>query len=149
MTSFRTIKSSLFPVSLVHSFCALCCKGKKIFLAIFDVSVCSMFFFSLNITSCSSVDGNLEYAESCCKEPSLDSKVHIKCQTCSFSLQSLLHVSTAVGESRCMSFLYADNKWQKQFAKIASRSKGLSVIRDVTVVAEHTLFFSSKSCTGV
>lgn len=41
MTSLGAMKSTLFPVPLS----ALFCKGKKIFLAIFDVSVSSMFFF--------------------------------------------------------------------------------------------------------
>lgn len=64
-----------------------------------------------------------------------------KWQTCSFSLQSrLLHVSAALGESRSWSILDMDNKWQKQFNKIAPRSKGFSFMRDVTVVAELTLF---------
>ena len=36
-----------------------------------------------------------------------------------------------------------------QFSKTTSRSKGLSVMRDVTVVADLTVFFNRKSSAGV
>ena len=55
----------------------------------------------------------------------------------------------ALGESRSTALIDADDMRQMQFSKTTSRSKGLSVMRDVTVVAELSLFFNRKSSVGV
>lgn len=148
MSSLGTMISSLFPVPLVLTFCALCCKGTKIFLAIFDVSVCSMFFFSF----WTSLPVHLlmvtwSMQSLAAKSQASAAKYILSVRPASFSLQSsLLHGSTALEASRSSILLDIDNKWPKQFNKISSRSK---VCYEGCDCGCWALFFSSQSCTGV